>query len=225
MTGNNLSHSTLLQTYRKRAEDFPNDFERRQEVLSGERRWGVRKTVESCPRIDIRQWHRKGFLVLRRSFSWSVGGQETDKLFVTVEEGRAVLRFHHPKLGPLTEPIPLERTPCHYGGERSWFRCPGGGRGRQCGRRVALLYQVALLFLCRQCHGLVHKSQQVDRTSRLETKARKIRRRLGGNEDLRVPFPLRPKRMHRQTYERVRHEAAKIALALLMELKGRLHRR
>jgi hypothetical protein len=191
-------------------------------VLSNEWCGGAKKTVESCPRIDIRQWHRNGLLVLGRSFSWSVGVQETDKLFVAVEEGRAVLHFHRDKLGTFTEQIPLEWTLCHYGGERPWFRCPGVKSGQRCGRRVAILYKVGWYFLCRRCQGLVYQSQQEDRLRRLETRARKIRRRLGGSEDLRAPFPSRPKRMHQRTYERLQEDAQKIELALLLELMEKL---
>jgi hypothetical protein len=34
-----------------------------------------------------------------------------------------------------TYPARLDWTPCHFGGERAWWRCPAVG----CGRRVALL--------------------------------------------------------------------------------------
>lgn len=30
--------------------------------------------------------------------------------------------------------VPLERTPCHFGGSRPWFRCPA------CKRRCAIIY-------------------------------------------------------------------------------------
>lgn len=33
-------------------------------------------------------------------------------------------------------PVGLDTTPCHLGGERSWFLCPARG----CGKRVAILY-------------------------------------------------------------------------------------
>jgi hypothetical protein len=190
----------------------------------GARLRGAMKTVDSCPRIDVRQWHRKGFLVLGMTFSWPVGIQGHEKLLVVVEEEQAVLRFHDDELGPLTEQIPLERTLCHYGGDRSWFRCPGVRSGQRCGRRVAILYKVGWYFLCRRCHGLVYKSQRQDRLRRLEAKARKIRRRLGGSEDLTAPFPPRPQRMHCQTYERLRTAAEEIQLALLRETTGKLQR-
>ena len=44
-------------------------------------------------------------------------------------------------------PVWLDWTPCHFGGERPWFRCPAMG----CGRRVAILYG-GRIFACRHCY-------------------------------------------------------------------------
>jgi hypothetical protein len=100
----------------------------------------------------------------------------------------------------IEEPVPLPWTPCHYGGQRAWFRCPGWG----CGRRMAKLYLGGRYFLCRYCHNLVYESQREDDAARLLTKAQKIRQRLGGSTSLMEPFPDKPKGMHWQTYERLR---------------------
>lgn len=67
--------------------------------------------------------------------------------------------------------VPLERTPCDFGGFRYWFVCPGRG----CGRRVSKLYGLGRYFLCRHCHNLAYASQNEDKTDRLNRKMRKLR--------------------------------------------------
>jgi len=76
--------------------------------------------------------------------------------------------------------IPVTWTPCHYGGRRPWFLCPG----RNCGRRVAKLYLPldgsAKYYLCRHCYGLAYESQRQALHNRFLQKACRIKRRLGG---------------------------------------------
>src|SRR3989442_16018290 len=67
----------------------------------------------------------------------------------------------------------LEWTPCYYGGDRPWFRCPA------CDRRVAILYGADTGWWCRHCMQLPYASQQATREERLQRKARKVRERLG----------------------------------------------
>lgn len=51
--------------------------------------------------------------------------------------------------------VAMEATPCHYGGQRWWFRCPVAG----CGRRCAVLYKRGRYFSCRRCTGCWYDSQ------------------------------------------------------------------
>ena len=62
----------------------------------------------------------------------------------------------------VSEPIPLETTPVHFGGVRWWGRCPLVINGRPCGRRVLKLYLPpgARYFGCRACHRLTYRSVQ-----------------------------------------------------------------
>lgn len=99
--------------------------------------------------------------------------------------------------------VPLAWTPCHFGGSRPWFVCPG----RDCGRRVTKLYLRAGYFLCRHSHDLNHASRGEVRGHYLLRRAQKIRVRLGGHSGLARPFPERPKGMHRRTYFRLFEEA------------------
>ena len=99
-------------------------------------------------------------------------------------------------------PVRLVRTPCHYGGHRTWFLCPARG----CGRRVAILY-AGNIFACRHCYGLAYHSQRVQGYQRALSHAQAIRVKLGGSGSLADPFPSKPKGMHRSTYQRLRLEA------------------
>jgi len=58
--------------------------------------------------------------------------------------------------------ISLVTAPCHYGGLRYWFKCPG------CGKRYACLYSGGSYFLCRRCHGLAYASQCESHNSRID---------------------------------------------------------
>jgi hypothetical protein len=98
--------------------------------------------------------------------------------------------------------ISFDRTPCNYGGHRTWFFCP------RCWRRVAVLYGGGKYFWwCRHCYDLTYSSQQESRENRLMIKARKIRKRMGGGNSLINPFPDKPKYMHWKTYWRLREES------------------
>lgn len=54
--------------------------------------------------------------------------------------------------------IPIDRTPCTYGGFRNWFRCPLMKNGVPCGRRVKKLYAAHTYLGCRHCYELTYRS-------------------------------------------------------------------
>lgn len=58
--------------------------------------------------------------------------------------------------------IDLETTPCNFGGERWWFRCPLVKNGTPCKRRCFKLYEPpgANHFGCRECFDLTYRSAQ-----------------------------------------------------------------
>jgi len=62
----------------------------------------------------------------------------------------------------LDYPIHLETTPCNFGGERWWFRCPLSVNGNPCGRRCFKLYLPpgANYYGCRECYDLTYESAQ-----------------------------------------------------------------
>ena len=59
--------------------------------------------------------------------------------------------------------VSIVSTPCHFGGGRYWFICPGRlPNGSACERRVGKLYKPynARYFLCRHCYDLSYRSRQ-----------------------------------------------------------------
>ncbi len=90
--------------------------------------------------------------------------------------------------------VALSFTPCHFGGARPWFNCPG------CGRRVAILYHRRQWWLCRTCLDLAFSSSQEGELDRAIRRVRKLRGRLDGSETIFDPWPRRPPGMHWHTY-------------------------
>ncbi len=170
-------------------------------------RWSSRETTERQHRIDIRYLKKQGYLRpgVIDLLSWSWRGTLTGSIRFRMEEGRMVLIYRHRSRGgeleDVEQVITLDRTPCNYGGHRSWFLCP------LCWRRVAVLYGAGKYFLCRHCYGLAYSSQHEGPSDRLLRKARKIRERLGASDNLLEPIMFKPVNMHQKTFDRLRREA------------------
>ena len=187
-------------------------------------------TTDECHGLDIRDLYRDGLLKPGSWFSsrWLRSDRETGSIRGFVYQDRVVLSYSH-RRGPsgewedVKEPIPLEWTPCNFGGERPWFICPGVA----CGRRVALLYAPGKYFLCRHYYDLRYVSQREDKPHRALRQAQKIRQRLGGSANMMEPFPEKPKGMHHDTYTRLlwqHHEAEREHLAGMREQLDKLQK-
>ena len=139
-------------------------------VGSGNRhRFDKKTTTGETLSLDVRYLHREGLLKAGRRFSlrWSRGDRETGSIGGAVEGSdraeRVILSYRHRNGGfaegeweDVKEPVSLEWTPCNFGGERSWFLCPGA----RCAQRVAVLYAPGRYFLCRRCYDLRYESQR-----------------------------------------------------------------
>jgi len=180
----------------------------------------------------VRRWHREGRLADGQFFSCSwthSSGERSGSINVRTEPGGVVLTYQTrswqaAEWKPTTQRVPITWTDCHFGGRRPWFVCSVYRDGRYCGRRVAVLYGAGTYFACRRCHGLAYASQQEPVRERGFMKAQKILTRLGAKPDLFEPFPEKPRRMHRRTYERLHHAYQKARERCIQGILGH-HRR
>lgn len=123
------------------------------------------------------------------------------------DDEKIELRFqpmHSPPTTWHAQSVELTHTPCHFGGLRPWFLCPG--HGDECIGRVALLYERDGHFRCRGCHRLRYTSQYEDRIERSARHLRAVVSAVNGEVPRTViPGPPdRPPNMHRTTYLRHR---------------------
>ena len=170
-------------------------------------RWDRKSTLEEYRRVDIRPIYKNELLYPGSSFSWrwrGSDGKPNGGIRVEIKEGRLLLIYRIRKRGEdwedVRETVHLSRSDCALGGSRPWFICPGVKDGRNCGRRVAILYGVDKYFLCRHCYGLSNASRNETDLDRAYRKRDKLRARLGGKSCL------KPKRMHQKTFEKLRHK-------------------
>jgi hypothetical protein len=172
-----------------------------------------RDTTEGYRRLDVRQLQRESVLDRRYSFNWQwLRNKEVIGLIeIRPEDDRIILSYKTRQRGceewtPMEYAVDLERTRCHFGGERVWFRCPAVG----CHRRVAVLYG-AKYFVCRNCYRLAYPSQRQTRSDRATNRAYALRERACDWGTIFEPI-FRRKGMHRKTFERIASEYYKQVL-------------
>jgi hypothetical protein len=165
-------------------------------------------TLDDFHRVDLRHLRRHGCLQpgYAGSLRWSRCGEQTGWIRFAVEaEATALWLVYRVRSGAdepwedVAERVPLVRTAQPPGGECLWLACTA------CGRRCLVLHG-GRPFLCRRCVGVPYGSQHEPRHHhRLLRRAQAIRERLGGaaHASMAMPFPSRPKGMHRATYRRL----------------------
>lgn len=166
-------------------------------------------TIGKLP-LDVRRLHREGLLKPSSAFTSRWYRRDEPERGSTISglvlATQVILIYRHRNRDgeweDVSEPVRLEWTPCHFGGQRPWWTCPGVVRGVPCRRRVAVLYSAGKWFLCRHCYGLVYASQNEGLADRTLRKAQNIRERLGGSGSMMDLFPEKPKGMHWKTYLR-----------------------
>lgn len=184
-------------------------------IGSGNRyRYGSKNTIEGRTSLDINRWARDGYLTAGRWFNWqwTWGDGSKSNINVRVESAWSIRLIYRTRSGGEVDwtdvdySIQLTRTPCRFGGERTWFLCPGRG----CGRRVAKLYCAGRYYVCRHCGDLAYSSQREDAGDRALRRAQAIRKKLGGSANMLELFPPKPKGMHWRTYTRLQRESIKL---------------
>ncbi len=165
--------------------------------------WGYgKKKCEDALPLDIRKINRSGSFFSGSWFSWQWlrGGNVHSSIGIRVHEHHVVLKYTHRK-EPVEQQIPFDWTPCNYGGERVWWRCPN------CGRRCAVVYGAGKLFSCRVCYGLAYTSTCETSRDRKFRKAGELRRKIGAKQGSANALPIfKPKGMHQKTWDRIRRE-------------------
>ncbi|MBU4186121.1 MAG: hypothetical protein KKI12_02950 [Proteobacteria bacterium] len=153
-----------------------------------------KSTTGSQHRIDMRWLKKQGYLRpgALGSLSWSRGDEQTGSIGFRMEQNRMILNYRHRPNGgewePIEQTISFDRTPCNYGGLRTWFQCP------RCWKRVALLYGAGKYFFCRHCYNLTYGSQQESMPDRLMRKAMKIRATVGSKRQPHGTYPVQAKK-------------------------------
>lgn len=115
----------------------------------------------------------------------------------------------------MREVVALARTSQPFGGNRTWFSCPG------CQTRRTHLYG-GERFLCRDCHRLTYESRNEHPALRALSQAQNYRLRLGGSPCLDDPLPERPKGMHRATYASALGEIERLESVAMQRLNALL---
>ena len=162
----------------------------------------------------LQPWHRS-------VVNWARDGQPIGSigLFALPEGLQLSFRVRTAK-GPVEEvreTIEYLTTATPFGRPRRWFQCPG------CARRCRVLYG-GKRFRCRLCQGLRYECQYESTTQHANRRSRKIRKRLGGSNNLIEEFPPRPRGMHRATYqalEELDDDMQSIWVRSVFELLGR----
>jgi hypothetical protein len=180
----------------------------------GSGRTGGRPTVESARTLRIGQLipaaYRRPGGRLRAIITWTdpySGEQSAPIAFeanLNSDDGWIRLRYRvtdhwSGDERDAVELIRLTTTRPHLGGIQWWFICP------VLGQRVGCLYlpDGGDQFASRAAYRLAHASQRKAEWARTMQRIRKIRRRLGGGDDIAGPIPKKPPRMHWATYTRL----------------------
>jgi hypothetical protein len=164
----------------------------------GAGRPGWRRKCEHTLALDVRRLRQRDCLRPGSSWGWhwSRDGEPCGDIGLTVYPASVQLSYVRTREGGKPETfryhVPLESTPCHFGGCRHWFRCPW------CQRRCALIYGLSAdgYFGCRLCLRLAYASECESRLDRLWRRMRKL-------EALLIDGELKPKGMRTRTYERI----------------------
>lgn len=131
---------------------------------------------------------------------WSNGQESSIKTHGRGRHQGVVLDYtHYPLNGGETRQVwthvAVDWTPCHFGGFRVWWLCP------TCGRRCLKIYGWGGRHACRVCQRVAYATQRETPEDRIQTRANKLRKRLGGEPGVEM-MPRKPKGMHWRTFER-----------------------
>jgi hypothetical protein len=192
-----------------RKPNLPNDFGKTEFFMggygSGKRlRYGTKGTVDASRCLDIRYLKQHGLLDGGYyNMSWSRNGEPTGNAAISITAGEKMTvsckwrRGSDEEWQPMDSTVNLAHTACAFGGSRQWFICPC------CSSRVAVLILGAGYVACRHCLHLTYASCNEDLIGRSWRKRNKYKAKMGGGDHC---LYLKPKGMHWQTWEQLRHK-------------------
>jgi hypothetical protein len=155
--------------------------------------------------LDVNQLSEKGCLRpgCSSTCQWIVGN-EVVSINLRAEAERLHLsyavRVGNGEREDIVETISIVHLPCRFGGNRTYFICPGPGDGTECGRRITKLHLSRRYFLCRHCNQLAYASQFERPWQRAFRRANKLKQRLGIAAGIAASVPDKPKGMWTRTY-------------------------
>lgn len=173
----------------------------------GSGRPGGKRKAEHLRSICVNRLYQAGHLKPGNfaGWEWRRDGEQVASIGTRGEAARLRLVYRVTPEGEDPEdidmPINIDWTPCHLGGTRPFFICPGVVNGRECYRRVAKLFLARRYFLCRHCHRVAYACQSETPADRAMRAANKLRMAMGGEPGL-GSYVRKPKGMHWATYAR-----------------------
>jgi len=138
----------------------------------GRWKYSNRLTTDECKSVTIKFLNDHHYFdggTLSGGMNWSRNGQTTGSIrfVVSTVEGDEYIRFQYTQTdGSTGEKTKLDYkarlawTTCYFGGRRWWFVCPLNVNGRNCGRRVGIMYLGCKYFGCRHCNNLTYESSK-----------------------------------------------------------------
>lgn len=183
-------------------------------------RWDKKTTTEEVKRIDIRHMRKNSLLKpnTRGDLRWTFRGEPSGNIRYTCYQHELQLHFRYRQNDSdwqhVEQRIPIERTPCNYGGDRPWFRCP------HCAKRVAILYGADVLFLCRYCYKLPYASQNQGYMDKLIDQKHRLGERIFEYYEYSHGWG-KKKGMHWSTFNRLHNQYKTLEQALWMSMATR----
>lgn len=129
----------------------------------------MRTVKEDCISLNSNLLVRSGYGDKR--LRWEGG----DSIRLWLQENKAQISFTL-RGQEIKQGIHIVKAPCHFGGHRHYFLCPG------CSNRRYKLIQGGHGFYCRQCYRLPYYSQQCGEADGLAAKRHRIERKLTGHK-------------------------------------------
>lgn len=186
------------------------------------RRSGKQKQ-DGLIRIDLLTLHRNNALVEGRVsiLKMNKGDRYLGSVQITAAKDQLIIdsRIHGTISGQnkhIIQTVDLIRTPCHFGGDRPWMRCPG------CHRKVLILYIGSGCIRCRHCFNLTYECCNHGDVDQHLLKVRKARRRIGADIDLSQPLPPKQKWKHNKKYNHLKKKAEQLELRFFRSLENKL---